>query len=89
MGPNNRDIVAEEESGPKPMPNAAIAIIFLVWGVTVLALSVGGFYYLFQEEPQQGPGFGLLTLAVLLLFVVGWKVRWLQKRGLMGAPPAP
>lgn len=85
----NRPGVAEEESGPQPMPKAAIAIIYLLWGVTVLALTVGGFYFLFQEEPQQGPGFGLLTIGVLLLFMVGWKVRWLQKRGLMGAPPAP
>ncbi len=89
MGPANGPGVAEEESRPRPMPKAAIAVIFLLWGVTVLALSVGGFLYLFQEEPQQGPGFGLITLALLLLFVVGWKVRWLQKRGLMGAPPAP
>lgn len=71
------------------MPKAVITIIFVLWGVTVLALSVASFYYLFQEEPQQAPGFGLLTIAMLLLFAVGWKVRWLQKRGLMGAPPAP
>lgn len=78
-----------KDAGTRPLPKAVIRIFFVAGAIIVTGLMTAGWVVLMLEEPDRGLGFGLVTLATLILLIGGWKFRWFQKKGLMGPPPGP
>ena len=73
----------------KPIPKGLLRTGFVVSFLIVTGLFVAGFWLLMIETPDRAGGFGYITLALVFLMFLGWKVRWLQKLGYLGAPPTP